>query len=193
MTEKEKMLKGEYYNSRDGELLAMYHRARKLTQAFNSLDSTLADERNKILNDLLGAKGENVWIESPFFCDYGELIFIGDNTFVNTNCIFLDNNEIRIGKNSLIAPYVQIYTASHPLKASERIIQAGSGAGRNTYLTSSRPVIIGDNVWIGGNTVIMPGVVIGDNVTIGAGSVVTKNIPAGVLAFGNPCRVAREI
>ena len=104
--------------------------------------------------------------------------------------MFLDNNKITIGKNGLIAPYVQIYTASHPLKASERIIESGNGS---RYLTSAKPVKIGDNVWIGGNSVIFPGVVVGDNVTIGAGSIVTKDIPDNVLAYGNPCKVIRVL
>lgn len=191
MTEKEKMLSGENYNSRDPELLERYHQARALLQEYNQLDSRELERRAAILRELLGATGGNVWIEAPFYCDYGEHIFIGENTFVNTNCIFLDNNVIRIGKNGLIAPYVQIYTAGHPLKAADRIVYHDDGTG--AYLTSSKPVIIGDNVWVGGNTVIMPGVTIGDNVTIGAGSVVTKDIPADVLAFGNPCRVVKGI
>lgn len=104
--------------------------------------------------------------------------------------MFLDNNKISIGKNGLIAPYVQVYTAIHPLSASERIIEKGS---ESSYLTSTKPVIIGDNAWVGGNSIIFPGVKIGSNVTIGAGSVVTKNIPDNVLAFGNPCEVIKEI
>ena len=190
MTEKEKMLAGEPYNSRDAELLGMYHRARKLMQAYNSLDSELLEKHQEILEDLLGSVGSGVWIEAPFFCDYGSNIHIGENTFVNVNCMFLDNNSIRIGKNGLIAPYVQIYTASHPLKASDRLIQEG---GTTRYLTSAQPVNIGDNVWIGGNSVVFPGVTIGNNVTIGAGSVVTKDVPDDVLAVGNPCRVLREL
>ncbi len=190
MTEKQKMLAGQAYDSRDPELLKAYHRARKLLQQYNTLYSENLEERDRILGELFEKKGSGVWIEAPFFCDYGEHISIGDNTFVNTNCIFLDNNKISIGRNGLIAPYVQIYTATHPLKASERII----GKGKDTrYLTASQPVTIGDNVWIGGNTVIFPGVTIGDNVTIGAGSVVTKDIPANVLAYGNPCRVIKEM
>jgi maltose O-acetyltransferase len=190
MSEKEKMLRGEFYNSRDPELIAMYHRARKLLQSYNNLDSELGQERERLLTELLGHKGNGVWIEAPFFCDYGSNISIGRNTFVNTNCIFLDNNKITIGDNGLIAPYVQIYTALHPVKASERIV----GEGKETrYLTATKPVSIGDNVWIGGNTVIFPGVSIGSNVTIGAGSVVTKDIPDNVLAYGNPCQVQRSL
>lgn len=190
MTEKEKMLNGDTYNSRDPELIEMYHKARRLIKKFNNLDSDNLENRNQILVDLLCFKGGNVWLEAPFFCDYGAHISIGENTFVNTNCIFLDDNEISIGKNGLIGPYVQIYTATHPLKATDRIVQHGS---TTRYLTSSKPVTVGDNVWIGGNSIIFPGVTVGNNVTIGAGSVVTKNIPGNVLAYGNPCKVIREI
>lgn len=122
MTEKEKMLHGDYYDSRDTELIKIYHKARKLLREYNQLDSELIQERERILNELFKFKGTGVWIEAPFFCDYGENISIGENTFINTNCMFLDNNKISIGENGLIGPFVQIYTASHPLKASERII-----------------------------------------------------------------------
>lgn len=189
MTEKEKMLKGDFYDSRDLELMKMYHKARKLLKQYNNLDSELTEQREQILTELFGFNGSGVWIETPFFCDYGENISIGENTFINTNCMFLDNNKITIGKNGLIAPFVQIYTADHPLKASERIIEKGIDS---CYLTSAKPVTIGDNVWIGGNSVIFPGVVIGNNVTIGAGSIVTKNIPDNVLAFGNPCEIKKK-
>ena len=190
MTEKEKMLNGDYYNSRDPELIRIYHQARKLLKVYNNLDSELMAEREQVLNELFEFKGDGVWIEAPFFCDYGENISIGDNTFINTNCMFLDNNRITIGKNGLIAPYVQIYTASHPLEASKRIIENGK---ESAYLTSAKPVTIGDNVWIGGNSIIYPDVTIGDNVTIGAGSVVTNTIPDNVLALGNPCKVVKEL
>ncbi|WP_394974614.1 sugar O-acetyltransferase [uncultured Croceitalea sp.] len=186
MTEKEKMLNGEPYNSRDPELLAQYHKARMLLKTYNELDSTALQQRAKLLERLLEKLGDGVWIEAPFFCDYGEHISIGENTFINTNCVFIDNNKIIIGKNCLIAPYVQIYTAEHPLKASERIIKSKKGT---RYLTSAKPVKIGNNTWIGGNSVIFPGVTIGDNVTIGAGSIVAKSIPDNVLAYGNPCKV----
>lgn len=190
MTEKQKMLQGENYNSRAPELIAQYHKARKLFQEYNSIASKAIERREEILTELIKEKGKGVWIEAPFFCDYGEHISIGENTFVNANCFFLDNNTISIGKNGLIGPYVQIYTANHPLKASERIISNEKGT---SYLTNSKPVKIGDNVWIGGNTVIMPGILIGDNVTIGAGSVVTKNIPDNMLALGNPCKLVKEL
>ncbi|UWX53966.1 sugar O-acetyltransferase [Maribacter litopenaei] len=190
MTEREKMLQGMVYNSRDPELLEMYFHARKLTKELNSLEADLTQERQRILSQLFQHIGKGVWIESPFFCDYGNNISIGEGTFVNMNCTFLDDNKITIGKNVLIAPYVQIYTASHPLKASERILENPKGA---SYVTSSLPVTIGDNVRIGGNAVICPGVTIGHNVTIGAGSVVTKDIPDNTLAFGNPCKVIQEL
>ncbi len=190
MTEKEKMLQGYNYDSRDPELIKMYHKARKLLKEYNNLDSELTQKRDRILTELFESKASGVWIETPFFCDYGKNISIGENTFVNTNCMFLDNNKITIGKNGLIAPYVQIYTATHPSKASERIIGTGK---ESRYLTSAKPVTIGDNVWIGGNSVIFPGVTIGNNVTIGAGSIVTKDIPANVFAFGNPCKVKKEL
>lgn len=191
MTEKEKMLDGIPYNSRDPELLSLYHKSRKLMLEYNQLDSRNMERRSFLLNELLGKVEEGVWIEAPFYCDYGENIYIGENTFVNVNCMFLDNNIISIGKNGLIAPFVQIYTATHPLKASDRIIKKTEN--KASYLTKTKPVKIGDNAWIGGNTVIMPGVSIGDNVTIGAGSVVSKDIPDNVLAFGNPCKVIKEL
>ena len=190
MTEKEKMLNGKLYDTRDPELIERYHICRKLLQQYNYLDSRLLDKRFEILSQLFKSISEGVWIETPFFCDYGENISIGKNTFVNTNCIFLDDNEIIIGKNCLIAPYVQIYTATHPIKASERIVREGL---KTRYLTSSKAVHIGDNVWIGGSVVILPGVSIGDNVTIGAGSVVTKDIPSNTLALGNPCKTVKEL
>lgn len=190
MTEKQKMLSGIPYNSRDPELISMYHRARKLLKTYNNLDSELLKERDEILKQLFEFKASGVWVEQPFYCDYGEFISIGENTFINTNCIFIDNNKISIGKNGLIGPHVQIYTSTHPLRAAERIVEKGLSS---TYITSSKPVTIGDNVWIGGNSVILQGVTIGNNVTIGAGSVVTKDIPDNSLAFGNPCRVQGEI
>ncbi|MDD2402752.1 MAG: sugar O-acetyltransferase [Clostridia bacterium] len=190
MTEKEKMLAGEFYNTRDAELLYLCHNARKLLDLFNNTSSQEVEKKVEILKNLFGHLGKEVWIEKPFFCDYGENISLGDNTFINFNCIFLDCNKITIGKNVLIAPHVQIYTASHPIKASERIpkVRSKNSAPNNTF---SKPVIIGDNIWIGGNAVILPGVTIGSNTVIGAGSVVTKDIPANCVAVGNPCRVVK--
>lgn len=189
-TEKEKMLNGEIYDTRDPELIEMYHKARSLLLLYNSSDSKDAEGRLSILNDLFAHIEVGVWIEAPFFCDYGENISIGEHTFVNTNCMFLDDNLIKIGKNGLIGPYVQIYTATHPLIASQRIYNSNKGT---RYKTSAMPVNIGNNVWIGGNSVIMPGVSIGNNVTVGAGSVVTKDIPDNKLALGNPCKIIKDL
>lgn len=191
MSEKAKMLRGEPYNSRDPELLARYHHARALMQAYNSLNSRAMTERRALLSEWLGSVGEGVWIEAPFYCDYGEHICIGARTFVNMNCHFLDNNHIHIGADGLIGPGVHIYTAQHPLAPAERIRPVGGSEA--PYLTYSQPVSIGDRVWIGGQTVILPGVRIGHGVTIGAGSVVTKDLPDAVVAVGNPCRVVRQL
>lgn len=193
MTEKQKMLAGFPYHSRDPELLEQYHNARAILSQLNQLNSRDVTNKNTLLETLLGGIGENVWIETPFYSDYGSFIFVGHNTFINSNCIFIDNNSITIGNNSLIGPAVQIYTASHPLSASQRIHKDPIQANKTTYTTYSRPVKIGDNTWIGGNSLILPGVTIGNNSTIGAGSVVRSNIPAGVLAAGNPCKVIRPI
>jgi maltose O-acetyltransferase len=188
-SEKEKMLAGEVYNSRDPELLERYHIARSLLLEFNQTSSRNLGRKSELLNELLGEVGEGVWIEAPFFCDYGENIRLGKNTFLNFNCLLLDDNLITIGKNGLIGTNVQIYTAYHPLAAQGRII----ADPEERYLTQTKPVLIGDNVWIGGNTLIMPGVTIGNNVTIGAGSLVTKDIPDNCLALGSPCKVVREL
>lgn len=192
--ERERMLRGESYNSRDEILLATAHRARALLAAFTATPSTDLAQRQTILSQLLGGIGEEVWIEPPFFCDYGENIYLGARSFVNFNCVFLDSAEIRIGENALIGPGVQLLTPSHPLRAADRIVSGESrGAHPSPYRTHALPIQIGDNVWIGGGTSILPGISIGDNVTIGAGSVVTSDIPSDSVAFGNPCRVQRSL
>jgi maltose O-acetyltransferase len=187
MTEKEKMLAGLAYLPRDPELMEMHHRARKFMREFNSLDSKSFSKKQKIMKEYLGTVGENVWIEAPFYCDYGENIHIGEGSFVNMNCVFLDVNPILIGKNTLIAPSVQIYTAYHPKFSKDRILWNESG--RSEYITLGKRVEIGSQTWIGGGVIILPGVKIGDQVTVGAGSVVTKDIPSGSIAIGNPCVV----
>ena len=192
MSEKENMLAGLHYNSRDPELIERYYLVRKLLVKLNNSSPIDPEQRNELFTSLLGKMGDNVWIETPFFCDYGEHIYIDEGTFIYVNATFLDNNIINIGKNGLIGPGVQLLTASHPLSSRERLITSNENL-KTSYKTFSKPIHIGDNVWIGGNTVVLPGITIGNNVTIGAGSVVTKNIPDNMLAFGNPCKIIRQI
>lgn len=186
MTEREKMLSGQLYNCGDPELLNQWHKARNLTRDYSLVDSVNLEEKDRILDQLLGGRGKNLWITAPFYVDYG------NNCEVNMNCTFLDSNEIRIGDNALIAPNVQIYTAFHPTNAADRFGLPNADGSFSFCKTQSAPVIIGNNVWIGGGAILLPGVTIGDNVVIGAGSVVTKDIPSNSVALGNPCRVVRE-
>lgn len=193
-TERERMLRGELYDARDEELLAMAHRARALLGKLSHSASTDATRRAEIFSSLFGGSGEGVWIEPPFFCDYGANVHIGADSFVNANCVFLDSAEIRIGENALIGPGVQLITAEHPLRAADRIIPAADrGPNQTPYRTVARPIRIGDNVWIGAGAIVMPGVTIGDDVTIGAASLVTRDVPSGALAFGQPARVKRML
>jgi maltose O-acetyltransferase len=192
MTEREKMLAGEPYQSRDPELLALYHRTKALLQTFASTASTDTAGKQEILRSIFGSVGSRVWIESPFACDYGVNIRIGDDCFINYNCVFLDSHQITIGNNVLIGPAVQLYTAGHPLLADERIIWDEKETERR-YVTRALPISIGDRAWIGGGAIVMPGVKIGSGTTVGAGSVVTKDIPEGCFAAGNPCRVIRAL
>jgi maltose O-acetyltransferase len=190
MTEKDKMLAGELYDWKDPELMELWNRGKNLMRKYNALDYSDKDGQMRILDELLGSRGENAQITAPFHVDYGKFIFLGNNCEINMNCVFLDCNRITIGDNVLIAPGVHIYAVFHPTRAGERFRQGLNGSfaeGRTA------PVTIGDNVWIGGGSIIWPNVAIGDNVTIGAGSVVTKSIPGNVLAYGNPCRVVRSL
>lgn len=155
---------------------------RKILQELNMMDRSDFDRIQRVVKRLFG-KSEGAFVNPPFYCDYGSHIEAGKNLFVNYNCTMIDVAKIVIGDNCQIAPNVAIYTAGHPLHP----------ASRNTLYEYGIEVIIGDNVWIGGNTVILPGVHIGDNAVIGAGSVVTKDVPAWTLAAGNPCRALREI
>lgn len=182
-TEKQKMLAGELYLASDPELMEDIRRAARLIHRYNLTTIDELDQRQQILQDLLGSIGTNVTIVPPFYCDYGQHIFIGSNSFLNYGCTILDCNQVHIGNNVLCAPSVQIYAAYHPVEPDIRL----------TGLELAAPVTIGNNVWIGGGAIICPGVTIGDNTTIGAGSVVVKSIPANVVAVGNPCRVIREI
>ena len=192
MTEKDKMLAGKLYDPGDKELITRWHLAKKLMKEYYAADSSDKELLTKILDQLLGSHGKNVWITAPFSVDYGENIHLGNNIEINLNCTFLDCNTITIGDNSGIGPNVQIYAVGHPVDPNERL--GKSEDGEFTFWRScTAPVTIGSNVWIGGNSTILPGVTIGDNTTIGAGSVVTKSIPANCLAVGNPCKVIRKI
>ena len=192
MTEKEKMLAGELYDCGDPQLMDLWHKGKNLAKAYNALDYSDRAGQIRILDELLGGRGENTQITAPFFVDYGAFIFLGNNCEVNMNCVFLDCNRITIGDNALIAPGVHIYTVFHPIKAGERFHTTTNG-GFPFAVSRTAPVTIGNNVWIGGGAHIMPGVTIGDNVTVGAGSVVTKSLPDSVLAYGNPCKIIRKI
>jgi maltose O-acetyltransferase len=193
-TERERMLAGEYYDPRDAELLALAQHTRSLVARYNATSSTDAAARRLLIEQIFADIGDEVWIEPPFFCEYGAHVSIGARSFVNVNSVFLDSAPIRIGSDVLLGPGVQLLTAKHPLRASERIISDRSQApGAVPYRTDAAPIIVGNGVWIGAGTIILPGVTIGDNTTIGAGSVVTRDVPGGVLAFGQPCRVEREL
>lgn len=192
MTEREKMLAGQLYDCGDPELLARWHKAKDLMRDYNRTDSADMEMKEKILTELLGGRGKNLWITAPFYVDYGNNIYFGNNCEVNMNCTFLDDNRIVIGDNALIAPNVQIYTAFHPHHAEDRFGLPQEDGSFAFCRTQTAPVIIGDNVWIGGGAIILPGVTIGDNVVIGAGSVVTGDIPDNVIAYGSPCRVMRQ-
>ncbi|WP_295416267.1 sugar O-acetyltransferase [uncultured Subdoligranulum sp.] len=192
MTEREKMLAGMLYDCGDAELLTQWHKAKNLMRDYNRLDSDDLAAKDRILTELLGGRGTNLWITAPFYVDYGNNIFFGNNCEVNMNCTFLDDNRIVIGDNALIAPNVQIYTAFHPTNAADRFGPPREDGSFAFCKTQTAPVTIGNNVWIGGGAILLPGVTIGDNVVIGAGSIVTKDIPANSVACGNPCRVIRE-
>lgn len=181
-SEFQKMLAGELYEPMDPELVAARERARDLCRALNDTRETEREERRRILRELFGAGGDTVWMQPPFFCDYGSNIELGERVFFNFNCVVLDVCTVRIGDYSLFGPAVQIYTATHPFEAESR--------RREEF---GKPVEIGSDVWVGGGAIILPGVRIGSRTVIGAGSVVTRDLPDDVFAAGNPCRVIREI
>jgi maltose O-acetyltransferase len=182
-TEKQKMLSGELYNAADPELINERSAARIFMRRFNEAGEDKMEQRIKALRQLIPSQGENVWIEPPFYCDYGYNIELGDKVYFNFNCVILDVMKVQIGANTLIGPGVQIFTAMHPMNWKER----ASG------LEFAKPVSIGSDVWIGGGAIICPGVSIGNRSVIGAGSVVTKDIPGNVFAAGNPCRVIKNL
>ena len=170
----------EYDSQPAEELAKRVWRCAELLREYNSTPADGAERRDELLTRLLGARGERLQIRVPFHANVGTNIFLGENVFINMNCTFLDDNVIRIGDNALIAPNVQIYTAFHPTGAKDRRGLPSSGDSFEFCKTRTAPVTIGNNVWIGGDTVI------------GAGSVVTKDIPAGKIACGNPCRIIRD-
>ena len=182
-TEKEKMLDGEFYNAADVQLTNERHKTRQLLRKYNNIPEDEIQNRNTQLNELLPNTGTGLEIQPPFYCDYGSNIVLGDNVYFNFNCVILDVTRVIIGNRCLFGPAVQIYSATHPMDHAQR------AAG----LEFGKPVTIGDDVWVGGNVTICPGVSIGDRAVIGAGSVVTKDIPSGVFAAGNPCKVIREL
>ena len=182
-TEKQKMLKGELYNGTDPELVKDRERARLLCQQLNALPATAPETDRQVLLAALFHTETDAYVTPPFFCDYGYNIRLGAKAYFNFNCVLLDVMPITIGNHVLFGPGVHIYTAVHPLNAHER----------RSELEYAKAVTIGDDAWVGGGAIICPGVVIGDGTVIGAGSVVTKDVQAGVVAAGNPCRVIRKL
>jgi maltose O-acetyltransferase len=180
--ERRRMLAGELYDPMDPELVSARARARDLCQTLNATREAEQELRRSVLRELFGAGGETVWMQPPFFCDYGGNIELGERVFFNFNCIVLDVCPVRIGSFTLFGPSVQVLTPMHPFNAEQR--------RREEF---GKPIEIGSDVWVGGGAIILPGVRIGDRAVIGAGSVVTRDIPEGVFAAGNPCRVIREI
>lgn len=184
MMEKEKMLRGMLYLADDDpQLLSERMRAKDLCFALNQLPPSHREEREALLRKLLGGAGEQLDILSPFWCDYGCNIEIGDNFYTNHNCVILDCAKVTFGSNVFIAPNCVFSTAGHPLDAPQR----------NQGLEYAYPITVGDNVWFGASVTVLPGVTIGSNTVIGAGSLVNRDIPDGVVAVGNPCRVLRKI
>ncbi|HET7275759.1 MAG TPA: sugar O-acetyltransferase [Longimicrobiaceae bacterium] len=181
-TERQKMLAGELYDPMDPELVADRARARDLCQALNSTREGEQEERRHILREIFGAGGDSVWLQPPFYCDYGSNIQLGERVFFNFNCVVLDVCPISIGSFTLFGPAVQIYTPMHPFNAELRRQEE-----------FGKPIEIGSDVWVGGGAIILPGVRIGSRAVIGAGSVVTRDVAEGVFAAGNPCREIREI
>ena len=183
MTEKELMLSEQLYIAHDTELIKDNTKARKLTRLINTATEEQIEYRLQLFNELFGSIGKQFWIEPPFRTDYGCNTYIGGNFYANYDCIFIDVAKINIGDNVFFGPRVCLYTAGHPIDAEIR----------NQQLEYGKSITIGNNVWVGGNTVINPGVTIGNNVVIGSGSVITKDIPSNVIVAGVPCGVIRAI
>jgi maltose O-acetyltransferase len=182
VNEQEKMLLGKPYDANDPVLAAARVRARRLTQRLGALDPADHDEHIRVLRELLGDLGVGSWVEAPFHCDYGSQIRLGDRVFVNMGCIFLDAAPIVLGDDVQLGPGVQLLTSDHPRDAVQRA----------AVLESAHPISIGARAWLGGGTIVLPGVDIGRDAVIGAGSVVTRSVEPGVTAAGNPCRVIAD-
>ena len=182
-SEKQKMLAGELYNALDKELVQERIQARLFLKELNDSREDEGRKRKDILKKLIPNKGKNVYVQPPFYCDYGYNMELGSNIYFNFNCVVLDVAQVKIGSRTMFGPNVQLYTATHPMNAKERA----------SLLESAKPISIGEDVWIGGNAVVNPGVSIGDRTVIGAGSIVTKDLPSDVFAAGNPCKVIRSI
>lgn len=182
-TNHERMISGDLYISDDPEISTRQQAAISLTGRFNAAFLEDVDKAQEILRQLVGSVGDEVHVRAPIFVDYGSNISIGDGTFINYNLTALDVAPIRIGKNCQIGPNVQLLTPTHPVEAGPR----------RDKLEAARPITIGDNVWLGGGVIVLPGVSIGDDSVIGAGSVVTKDIPAGVVAMGVPARPVKSV
>ncbi|MFF3864790.1 sugar O-acetyltransferase [Micromonospora sp. NPDC001898] len=180
---KDRMLAGELYRAEDPEILADLDRAARLNEAFNRSSAADPEERLAALRELLGSVGEDAWVRPPFHCDYGWNIHLGPRGFVNFNAVFLDVARITIGADVQMGPNVQLLTATHPVDPEPR---------REKW-EAAQPITIGDNVWLGGGVIVLAGVSIGDNTVVGAGAVVNRDLPANVVAVGNPARVVREI
>ncbi|MEZ3434577.1 MAG: sugar O-acetyltransferase [Lachnospiraceae bacterium] len=183
----------DFIETADNETLELIARVRELTREYYFSDYRDTERRTAILQELLGGIGENVAIDTPFHCDHGKNIFLGNDVIINMNCTFVDNAEIRIGNRVLVASNVQLYTGSHPVSPGERLIPDWKGRKTTFFRSFARPIEIKDHVWIGGGSILLPGVTIGENSVIGAGSVVNRSIPANCVAVGNPCRVIRRI
>ncbi len=188
---REQMLAGEPFLAGDPDLIAHATRTRAAMKKFNEAEYD-DPNRTQYLRDVLGNDPEEIWVESPFFIEYGEFTEIGEQTFINRGCVIMDNAHVKIGGQTLIAPNVQILTAGHPIRADERCVYPDNPDQMN-FVNKAAPITIGNNCWIGAGAIIVPGVTIGDRTTIGAGAVVTKDIPSDCVAAGNPARVVKKL